>query len=354
VPKLAVTPNGVSDLSRILALARASRGKEKIILGMGPYGVTTRILATRLGSLLSYAAVPGAAVAPGQVDVRTLSEEYRFGSIREGTAVYGVMGNPILHSRSPFIHSRGIAALGLDAVYLPFQVDDVETFWKIADDLAVTGLSVTVPHKQAVIGRLGARDALVDAVGACNTLSRRTVGEPWTGTNTDVEGFLAPLYDVTGGKLRAGLKAVVIGAGGASRAVVYGLARQGARVLVLNRSLERAQELARAFGIQAAGLDEAGLRLAAGADLIVQTTPAGMEGKPPEDPVPGLAFTGSEIVYELVYEPPVTPFAARAAAAGCRLIGGWAMLVAQAMRQFALFTGKPYPEELAKELLKVD
>ncbi len=172
-------------------------------------------------------------------------------------------------------------------MYLPFQVDDVDAFWEVADELGVTGLSVTVPHKQAVIRHLSARDALVEAVGACNTMSRRAGGEPWTGTNTDVEGFLAPLLDVTGGKLRPGLKAVVIGAGGASRAVVYGLARQGARVLVLNRSTDRAQELARTFGVQAAGLDEPGLRLAAGADLIVQTTPAGMEGQPPEDPAPG-------------------------------------------------------------------
>ena len=157
---------------------------------MGDFGFPTRVLASRLGSFLCYTSPAGAVVAPGQVEPDTLASLYRFRGIGPSTAVYGVIGNPVMHSRSPRIHNRGFRSLGLDAVYLPFVVDDIDAFWEVADALGIRGFSVTAPHKQAVLGRLSEADPVVRATGACNTVFRDGVGKPWKGTNTDVAGFL--------------------------------------------------------------------------------------------------------------------------------------------------------------------
>ena len=136
----------------------------------------------------------------------------------------------------------------------------------------------------------------------------------------------------------------MIGAGGAARSVVYALRREGFRVLILNRTPARARSLARIFDCEWAGLDERGVRRAAAFDdLIVQTTSVGMFPDTTADPLPDYRFSGRETVYEIVYNPPLTPFLRRAQAAGCRIIPGREMLLAQAAVQFALFTGVPLP-----------
>jgi 3-dehydroquinate dehydratase/shikimate dehydrogenase len=350
IPKAAVTPQGPADLHRILEACAALEDTEKVVLGMGDVGFPTRVLAGKLGSAWCYVSPGTDAVAPGQVDPLTLTGTYRFRSIGPGTAVLGVIGNPVMHSRSPLIHNEGYTALGLDAVYLPFLVRELAEFWSVADDLGISGLSVTVPHKQAVMEQLEKADSLASAAGACNTMTRDRVRGPWRGTNTDVAGFMGPLLELVGdaGLSKAG--ATVIGAGGAARGVVYALARAGAQVLVLNRTPERARALAEELGVQHAGLDAAGYRKARGfSDLIVQTTSAGMAADP-VDPAPGLKLGGKEIVYELVYSPSVTPLLLRARSAGCRIVPGRKMLLAQAMEQFRLFTGRAYPADLAAKV----
>jgi 3-dehydroquinate dehydratase/shikimate dehydrogenase len=251
--------------------------------------------------------------------------------------VYGVIGNPVAHSRSPHIHNAGLAALGLDAVYLPFLVDDVREFLRVADLLGVSGVSVTVPHKLAVIPHLARQDPSVARIGACNTLVRAEGG--WHGTNTDWPGFLAPLDRRFGSGGGSRIRATVIGAGGTSRAVVYGLRETGAEVLILNRTLAGASGIAQEFGCRAGG------------DLVVQTTSCGMEPAVDCDPLPEYRFRGTELVYELVYRPAVTPFLGRAMAAGCRWIGGMEMLLEQAYEQFRLFTGSPYPREPTQAII---
>ncbi|MGD0725849.1 MAG: type I 3-dehydroquinate dehydratase [Spirochaetia bacterium] len=350
IPKAALLPKSASDLARLLAAFESLKGVEKILLGMGEIGFPTRVLAPKLGSFLCYASAPHAQAAPGHVDPLTLESTYNFRAITPGTRVYGVIGSPVLHSLSPLIHNRGFAALGIDAVYLPFLVDDLDGFWEVADSLEIRGLSVTVPHKQAVIPRLAGRDPLVEATGACNTMTRAQGRGPWQGTNTDVDGFLAPLRAAWGGAIPRGISATVIGAGGAARAVVRALKSCGARVLVLNRTTARGGELAAAFSVSHAGLDADGFQQAKSfSDLIVQTTSAGMTPDILGDPAPGLRFSGKEIVYELLYAPPTTAFLQRALDAGCRVVRGRQMLIGQAMEQFRLFTGSAYPAHLKAE-----
>jgi 3-dehydroquinate dehydratase/shikimate dehydrogenase len=345
VAKVAVTPRTSAEVLSILAASERMRGTQNVILGMGDRGFPTRVLAPKIGSAWCYTSPRSQAVAPGQIDPRALLDVYRYRAIGAGTTVFGVMGNPVMHSRSPLIHNRAYSALGIDAVYLPFLVSDLDAFWPVAESLGVIGLSVTVPHKESVLEHLTVRDSLVAAAGACNTIVRR--GGGWAGTNTDSAGFLAPLRRLLGEAGLKGIGATVIGAGGAARGVVHGLLSAGARVLVLNRTAERGAALARELGVEHAGLDAAGFaRARQYSDLVVQSTSAGM-GADRSDPAAGLAFSGRELVYELVYTPAVTPFLERARAAGCRTVQGRSMLVAQATEQFRLFTGQSYPADLA-------
>lgn len=377
LPKAEVLVRGSGDLLRLVQAYRDLQGLEKILLGMGEHGLFSRVLAGRLGSWLTYcspisesAGPPAAggspagrlpAAAPGHLAPETLLELYRFRRIDRDTALFGVIGNPIAHSRSPELHNRGYSALGLNAVYLPFRVDRLGPFLRAAELLGVQGLSVTVPFKRAVLRRLAGFGEEVRAIGACNTLLAR--GRGYWGTNTDAAGFLEPLERSAPELLRPGAGATVLGAGGAARAVVYALATRGLRVLVLNRTSARASALARRFGCAWDGLDARGVeRMREFGELIVQSTTVGMAEGPdrapgtagapaaprapleePADPLPGYDFKGTELVYDLVYSPALTPLLARAQAAGCRTIGGLAMLEAQGRAQFRLFTGRDYP-----------
>ena len=346
LPKAAVTPQ---DTRHLVALAQACRqleGRPRILLGMGERGLFSRVLAGRLGSELTYCSAPELSpAAPGHLDPRQLVELYRFRSLDRDTLVCGVIGRPIAHSRSPEIHNRGYAAAGLNAVYLPFLVDQVEAFFTLAELLGIRGLSVTMPFKRSVIPFLKDRDPRIAEIEACNTMVRGTEG--WYGTNTDVEGFLDPLRRYAPEVLAVRTPAAVLGAGGAARSVVYALRQAGLPTLVLNRTPAKAAALAERFGCSWGGLDDTGLsRLQQFSGLIVQATGAGMEPQAGIDPLPGYRFRGNEVLYELIYEPAETPIMARAMKAGCRVISGFSMLLAQARYQFRLHTGRDYPEGL--------
>lgn len=347
IPKLAVTPQTVGDLPLLADACQRFAGREKVLFAMGEFGLFSRILATRLGSHLTYCCVAGTGQgSPGCLDPRVLVELYRFRKQDRQTFVCGVIGNPIAHSRSPEFHNRGYEALGLNGVYLPFLVDDVPAFFRLASMLGLRGISVTIPHKRAVLPHLDERDETLARIGACNTVVRRSDGG-WYGTNTDVRGFLTPLEEQAPELLRPETGATVIGAGGAARSVVYALCGRGIRPLVLNRTLEKARVLAEAFQCEWAGVDEEGLSgMQRHAELIVQATRVGMEPDAEADPLPDYRFSGSEVVYDLVYQPLETVFLRRARAAGCRVISGLSMLFSQGAAQFKLYTGLDFPREL--------
>ncbi len=354
LPKAAVLLGSSRDLLSLLDAYDELSGVEKVLLGMGPYGFPTRVLASRLGSALSYCTAGERSAAPGHVDPVTLSAIYRARSIGERTELYAVIGNPVMHSRSPWIHNPGFRALGIDAVYLPLPIDDIALFFAIAERLRIRGSSVTIPHKRAVLPYLAERSPEVARIGSCNTLVRTPNG--WRGANTDASGFLAPLRRAVEGtrppRRLPAMTALVAGAGGSARAVVFALTDEGARVTVANRTVERARSLAEEFGCDWAELSS-GL-VGRGFDLIVQTTSVGMEGGGVDaggagnDPLAFYDLSGREIVYDLVYSPRETKLLRRAQAAGCRVVPGMEMLLEQAYAQFALFTGRDYPRGAAE------
>jgi len=349
IPKLAVTPHGAGDLARIVAAARAVQGP-RIVLGMGDYGLPSRLLAARLGSWLTFASAASADLrraAPGQLDPYTMQHRYRFRSLGADAPVFGLIGNPVAHSRSPEVHNRGLTAAGIAGVYVPFRVDVVADFLRLAPSLGVRGLSVTIPHKETVMALLARTDASVRGAGACNTLVWEQGG--WTGYNTDIAGFLAPLQPaLAAGSVR---RASVVGAGGAARAIVWALRGAGVEVLIVNRNPQRAQRLASEMGAAAVALSAADLaeHVARHSDLIVQATSVGMHGAA-HDPIAAVPLGGHEIVYDIVYTPPNTPLIQRAREAGCQVVTGGEMLLGQAYEQFRLFTGVEYPASERKHM----
>ena len=352
IPKLAARCTGSRQL---LALARTAIATEsvgaKVILGMDEYGTPSRILADRFGSVWTYASVPGGpgeapAAAPGQLDPKTLESLYRFSDINKSTPLYAVIGDPIAHSLSPIIHNGWLRSAGLKGTYLPIRADDIAALLETCDIWGLRGLSVTVPHKEKALALCDYSGYPARRIGAANTLLR--AGDGWRARNTDAAGFLEPLPDAMGlGSVEElqGKKALILGAGGAARAAVYALIDAGMKLVILNRTIDKARRLAEETG-QAWGplSDEALPLLEGGIDLLVQTTSVGMHPNENADPAPWLNPRECSLVYDMIYEPVETVLLARARSAGVRTLNGSGMLEAQARLQFEMFTGIQAPE----------
>lgn len=336
VVKVAVTATRLMDMLPLMNLDSASGGARRVTVAMGAAGVASRILAARFGSCWTYA---GEDAAPGQIDLDRMLGEYRFHRLSAACEVYGVVGRPIGHSLSPAMHNAGFEALGRDAVYVPLEAADADDFIAFATAVGVGGASVTAPYKQAMVARASETDEISRRVGALNTLKQQE--GRWIGCNTDVAGFLEPLERRL---VLGGLRAAVIGAGGAARAVAVALAGRGVRVAICARDCRKAEPVARLAGGVVQELPPA----PGSWDLLVNTTPVGTHPDVTATPVPGAALDG-RLVYDLVYNPRQTRLLAEAAAAGCDTIGGLEMLAAQAVRQFEWWTGDRPSFELFME-----
>jgi len=337
IPKIALACEGIAQTRAIFRFGQEKRARgfrSFLVLGMGEYGLATRVLTQWIGSEWTYSTPlqGGPAAAPGQLDPRTLEEVYGYSNLKGTETLFGILGNPLSHSKSPQFHNDRFRSVGFPGVYLPFRTDDLAAGRQLMDDLGVKGLSVTIPHKEGVISWLVDRDDGVAAVGACNTLVRTDRG--WKGYNSDIPGFLAPLAHQKGL-----LRALVLGAGGAARAIVFGLGKMGIEVTVTNRTPQRAQELNEELQpylpTTLLNLDWTQAPSTTGWDLIVQTTSVGMDGK--SDPFDLYEWTGKEVAYDLIYTPEQTPFLLRAQRAGCITINGWPMFEGQGQVQSRLF-----------------
>jgi 3-dehydroquinate dehydratase/shikimate dehydrogenase len=333
--KIAVTASRQSDNSALLALARRARSR-LIAISMGTVGIPGRVLALRAGSPLTYAAPDrGPATAPGQLRWSELRGMYRAQRLTSRTRVYGVIGQPIAHSLSPLMHNAAFRAAGMDAVYLPFEVADLRDFLGTLSSFGVAGFSVTIPHKQAVLRYLDGVDPLAEMIGAVNTVVVRGDGSLY-GYNTDYVGVLRTLQRLV--RLE-GSRVLIVGAGGAARAVALALATAGAFVSVSARRLSAARELARAVGGEA--VPRAALRRRR-FEAIINCTPVGQA--PAESSAPLRAEElNAEVLFDLVYNPLETTLLRLARRRGLKMIPGWQMLVEQGAAQFEIWTGLRAP-----------
>jgi 3-dehydroquinate dehydratase/shikimate dehydrogenase len=353
IAKAAVMPQSLTDVVRLYQAAKETSDMEKILVCMGEYGRNTRILVEQLSSYLSYTAVKGEPdippAAPGQLDPRELAEDYRFREITRNTKIFGVTGFPLKVSASPRFFNSVFTIERTDAVYVPFPADSIESLLRLAEELKISGLSVTVPYKEAVLPFLSVQSDEVKAIGACNTLVAGQDG--WTGYNTDAKGFSDSLLGFSGLKNFRGKKITIVGAGGAAHAVAAEVYRLKGKALVLNRTAGKARDVAASYRFAWSGIDPRGIEMMEKfSDIIVQTTPVGMEPNEGEDPIKFYKFTGRELVMDLVYKPEKTLCLTRAAEAGCKILNGYDMLLRQARLQYKYFMGKEFPPSLVRRV----
>jgi 3-dehydroquinate dehydratase/shikimate dehydrogenase len=310
---------------------------------MGDAGIISRVLGVRAGSAFTFAAATmGEETGPGQIAARTLIETYRIDQVDAATKVYGVAGSPIRSSLSPIMMNTAFRRETVNAVYLALQANKLSDLLKLVDEIPIQGLSVTMPLKQEIMAHLEKTDPLSAKIGACNTVLRAQDGKLY-GFNTDVAGITGPLEKRI--SLR-GAKVLVLGAGGAARAAVFGLRDKGAEVFILNRTAETAQKLARQSGSKTIKKDAISKT---SFDIIINATPIGMAGiKAPQ--LLEAKDLNTKLVFDLVYNPLETPLLRMARQKGIPIVTGVEMFVQQGARQFEIFTGKPAPEE---EMLRV-
>ena len=355
VVKIATMANHPTDNLRMLELVHSSK-VPTVGICMGDIGMPTRVLAGRAGAPFTFATFHDDRVlAPGQIGWQKMRDVYRYDAVNRATKVFGVVADPVGHSLSPVVHNAALAAAGINAVYLPFRVpaEQIDEFLSSADRWPLAGLSVTIPHKETVLRHCGRQDDLVRSIGAANTLSFDTAGI--SAANTDataaVESLVAALADQ---ELPAdagfGVKtALVLGAGGAARAVAFGLRQKGVDVTVASRTLERARKIA--FDVNCKAVDwPARYRLPY--DCIVNATPVGMHPNVDETPFEKEHLRSYMVVFDTVYNPENTLLIKEARSVGCRTVTGVDMFVRQAAIQFRIWHGAEPDFQVMRDALK--
>lgn len=266
-------------------------------------------------------------------------------SVNGATEVYGILGNPVSHSLSPAMHNAAFQHLGLPKVYVPFPAKDAGLAIQGFKALGVRGVSVTIPHKQAVIPFLDAIDPVAAKIGAVNTLIIED-GAVF-GANTDWLGANAALKQVID---LHGARVLLLGSGGSARAIGFGLLEAGAELTLASRTPATGQALAAALGCPWMPLDSV---CGFSADVLINATSVGMGKNSGLSPVPEEALANFVLVMDIVYAPLETRLLREAQARGCKTINGLAMLLYQGVAQFERWTGEKAPVEIMRqELIK--
>lgn len=310
---------------------------------MGEEGMLSRVLGIRAGGAFTFGSTGhGKETAPGQPTYRELRDFYRIDQIEPVTKVYGIGGDPVSHSMSPWVMNSAFRRENVNAVYLPLLAKGLDDLLRTTTDLPLDGLSVTMPYKQAIVEHLDNSDVLTQSTGACNTIVRGKDGRLF-GFNTDVYGIVAAIEPRVP---LQGARVLVLGAGGAARAAVFGLRAKGAEVSILNRTAATALTLAKQSGSNTVKRSELP-KLSF--DIIFNATPVGM-GADVSTPLEEHELNALW-VFDSVYNPIETRLLKLAQSKGCGTISGAEMYVHQAARQFEIWTGKPAPIDLIRQVL---
>jgi 3-dehydroquinate dehydratase/shikimate dehydrogenase len=348
IPKLVYTANHINDCFEAFDLLRRTNG-ERIIFCMGAAGLITRIIAKKSNSLLTFASIDDEnATAPSQMNIEQFKTIYRWDSINADTKLYGVIGSPVAHSAGPAVHNACFAETSENKLYLPLLVEggkeEFDCFLRhvlTRSWLGFHGFSITIPHKENALNFVkengGFIEPLAEKIGAVNTIILGP-GDKLSTYNTDYSAAMDAITSTLGSKAKLkNLPTVVIGAGGAAKAIVAGLSNAGAKITIYNRTVERGKKLAAEFGCEFASLDDlANLE----AKLVVNCTSIGMHPNIEETPILQEYLKKDMVVFDTVYNPPQTLLLKQAEEKKAKTIDGLTMFINQAAAQFKLFTGK--------------
>lgn len=359
VVKLVTTASTITDVATVFQILSRSQ-VPTIALVMGQYGLISRLLSPKFGGYLTFGSLsPGKESAPGQPTLSNLKNVYGVHRVTGDTKVFGIIGKPVGHSKGPILHNAAFQEIGYDGIYVPFLVDDLIEFLKVFNASDFTGFSVTIPHKEVALQCCDEVEPLAKSIGAVNTIVRRKSDGKLIGYNTDCEGAITAIEDGLKGRDQcetdksplSGRLFVVIGAGGAGKALAFGAKQRGAQVFIANRNYERAKVLADSVGGEALSLEKLNSFQPVTGMVLANTTSVGMHPNVTETPISKDVLGSYSLVFDAVYTPRVTRLLREAEEAGATIVSGIEMFIRQAMRQFSLFTDRPVPEQLMREIM---
>ncbi|CAH9146521.1 unnamed protein product [Cuscuta epithymum] len=362
IVKIATTALDITDVARVFQITVHSQvsGVPIIAMVMGEKGLISRILCPKFGGYLTFGTLEdGKVSAPGQPTIKDLLDLYNFRQLGLDTRIFGIIGKPVSHSKSPLLYNEAFRSVGFNGVYVHLLVDDVASFFQTYSTTDFAGFSCTIPHKEAALETCDDVDPIAKSIGAVNCIIRRSTDGKLFGCNTDYVGAISAIEDGLQGLHHApfvnsplaGKLFVVIGAGGAGKALAYGAKEKGARVVIANRTYERAKELADIIGGQALSLAELNNFHPEKGMILANTTSIGMQPKVDETPVAKEALQYYSLVFDAVYTPKITRLLREAEESGSKIVTGVEMFIGQAYEQYERFTGLPAPRELFKKIM---
>ncbi|MCK5281998.1 MAG: shikimate dehydrogenase [Nanoarchaeota archaeon] len=346
IVKAACMANSLPDNLRMFELIKKAKNEDINIIGicMGEKGEISRILNTAYGSYLTFGCLDkGKESAPGQISCEFLKHIYRADKLNlDGLKIYGLVGKPVSESKGYIVHNLMFKENDMNAVYLNFLVDDLKNFVDKFRDI-VSGFSVTMPYKQDIMEYLDEVESNAGIIGAVNTvvLSEGKL----IGYNTDYLGAVDALEEETGIE---GRKALMLGAGGAARAIGYGIMNKNGRLIIVNRTSAKGEKLASELSAQYKNIEDVDWNEV---NILINATSIGMMPDSNETPIDAGNLRKEMVVFDSVYNPPVTKLLKAAEQAGCITVSGINMFINQAARQFELFTKKKCDKEFMKRMV---
>ncbi|MBW2979965.1 shikimate dehydrogenase [Candidatus Woesearchaeota archaeon] len=348
VIKIAAFAQSIDDNIKVFdIIKKANKDKKKIIaLCMGVNGELSRILSPALGAFLTFGSLKkGKESAPGQIEAKTLKEIYRVNRLKN-PKIYGLVANPVAHSKGFLIHNKSFEKLKLNSIYVNFLVENINSFIKNFKKI-VSGLSITIPHKRAVIRSLDKIERTAKNIGAVNTIVVKN--GKLIGSNTDMSGAINAIKEKTTIKNK---KVLMIGAGGVARAVVFGIKQEQGDLIIVNRTVEKAKKLSKELDCDYGPLSM--LKGIDNVDILINCTSIGMHPAVNKTPINKKLLKKimkkNAVVFDTVYNPLETKLLKDSKSIGCKTIRGVDMFVNQAAAQFNLWTNKKAPLNLMKKI----
>lgn len=360
IVKFATTALSITDVARVFQITVHSQ-VPIIALVMGERGLMSRVLCPKFGGYLTFGTLePGVVSAPGQPTIDDLVNLYNFRQIGPDTKVYGIIGKPVGHSKSPALFNEAFKKMRFNGVYLHLLVDDVAAFLDTYSSPDFRGFSCTIPHKEAALKCCDEVDPVAESIGAVNCITRKPSDGKLFGCNTDYIGAISSIENALRGSSNpggasvsplAGKVFVVIGAGGAGKALAYGAKEKGAKVVIANRTYERAKEIADTIGGDALSLQDLNNFHPENGMILANTTSIGMQPKIDDTPITKEALRSYALVFDAVYTPKITRLLREAEESGAIIVNGVEMFIGQAYEQFERFCGLPAPKELFRKIM---
>lgn len=360
VLKLVLDVEKITDLAPVFTMLTHCQ-IPLIALAVGSRGLISQLLGPKFGGFLVYGSLSDKAV-PGMPTLLSLRQIYKLEYINADTKVFGLISNPVCHSKGPVLHNPAFRHTGYNGIYVPMQVDDVKEFFRTYTSSDFAGFSVGIPHKEAAVGCCDEVHPLAKSIGAVNTIVRRPTDGKLVGYNTDCDASISAIEDALTerrithkGVLEAsplsGKTFVLIGAGGAGRALAFGAKSRGARVIIFNRNYERARALAKAVSGEALPYESLDRFRPVNGMILANASAIGMEPNSDQSPVSKEILKACELVFDAVYTPRNTRLLREAKEVGAVVVSGVEMFIRQALGQFRLFTGGLAPEAFMRKLV---